>query len=195
MTFSIEKYYKERLKLNIFDLEKLVEQTLKVDYLLEQTFKINNKAYIFGNGGSDGDASHFATELVVKIKHAITPLPVLTLNNSSIVSAISNDLGCEHVYSRQIAAYLNKDDVAIGISTSGKSKNILEAISKANQKGGITIGLTGNSGILMEIVHYKIEVPSDETQYIQEAHRIILHAMALDIYERFKTSPKSERSD
>ncbi|MDO8578789.1 MAG: D-sedoheptulose 7-phosphate isomerase [Dehalococcoidales bacterium] len=145
--------------------------------LIIAAIKNGGKVIIFGNGGSAADAQHIAGELVGKFKMERQALPAIALNtNTSIVTALANDYGYETVFRRQIEALGNKKDIVIGISTSGNSPSVIEAIKAAKKLGAKTIGLTGGSGgQLAKAADFTIIVPSDNTPRIQEAHITIGH--------------------
>lgn len=131
-----------------------------------------NKVLIFGNGGSAGDAQHIAGELVGRFFKERAALPCIALHaNSSIVTAIANDYGYDVVFKRQVEANLKRGDVVIGISTSGNSQNVLQALEYANEHGGITIGFTGENKCKMDdISNIVLKIPSNSTPRIQEGH-------------------------
>lgn len=137
------------------------------------------KAIFFGNGGSAADAQRLAAEFVGRYLRQRAPLPALALNaNSSAVTAIVNDYGYEEVFARQLEALAAPGDVAIAISTSGKSPSVVEAVMCARRLGLFIIALTGASGgRLRGIVDALIAVPSDETPRIQECHVLLGHAL------------------
>jgi len=147
---------------------------------LIQTFRQGNKVLLFGNGGSANDAQHIATELVGRFAFDRPALPALSLAESlSSVTAIANDHGFEQVFSRQIEALARPGDIAIAISTSGNSPNVLHGVAAANKLGILTIGMTGRSGgKLRSIVKECICVPSDDTPRIQECHTLIGHILS-----------------
>ena len=130
------------------------------------------KLFFFGNGGSAADAQHLATELTVRFKTNRRALAALALTtDTSALTAIGNDLGFEHLFSRQIEALGQEGDLAIGISTSGKSPNILKGFEEARKKKLITVALTGEKGKrLSEKVDILLPVPSLTTARIQEMH-------------------------
>jgi D-sedoheptulose 7-phosphate isomerase len=138
-----------------------------------------HKAIFFGNGGSAADAQHLAAEFVGRYLRERKPLPALALNaNSSALTAIGNDYGYQEVFARQLEGLGAVGDVAVGISTSGNSPSVIEAIARARSMGIFTIGLTGSSGgQLGEVVDVLIAVPSDETPRIQECHILVGHAL------------------
>jgi D-sedoheptulose 7-phosphate isomerase len=135
-------------------------------------YKNKKKVVLFGNGGSAADAQHIAAELVGKYKLIRDPLPALALStNTSILTACGNDYGYETVFSKQVQAIVEKDDIVIGISTSGTSPNVLLAISAAKEKGAKTVGFTGADKTgLGEAVNIWLGVPSKDTPRIQESH-------------------------
>lgn len=144
------------------------------------TYRQGNKVLLFGNGGSANDAQHIATELVGRFAFNRPALPAISLAESlSSVTAISNDSGFEQVFSRQVEAFGRPGDIAIAISTSGNSPNVLHGVTAANKADLITIGLTGRSGgKLRSIVKECICVPSDETPRIQECHTLVGHILS-----------------
>jgi len=156
----------------------LAAMTKAADCLIS-AYSAGRKAVFFGNGGSAADAQHLAAEFVGRYLRERPPLPALALNaNSSAVTAISNDYGYVEVFARQLAALAVAGDVAVGISTSGNSPNVIEALRVARKLGLSTIGLTGASGGNMhEVVDVLIAAPSKETPRIQECHILIGHAL------------------
>lgn len=137
------------------------------------------KLLIFGNGGSAADSQHIAAELVGRFKIERKPLPAIALTtNSSALTAIANDYGYDASFSRQVEALGVKGDIALGISTSGNSKNVIEALNKAKLLGIKTIGLTGkNGGKIKGIADVSINVASNDTPNIQESHIMIGHIL------------------
>ena len=139
----------------------------------------NHGIFFLGNGGSAADAQHMAAELVGlfghNIKRAALPATALT-TNSSILTAVSNDISFDKVFSRQVEAFVKKGDVVVGISTSGRSKNIIESIKLAKKKGAITVALTGkNKNPLSKIADVSMHAPSNNTQRVQECHITLGH--------------------
>lgn len=157
----------------------------KVSEVLVSALKQGNKALLFGNGGSAADAQHIAAELVGRFAFDRPALPALALSvNSSCVTAIGNDYGFDKVFSRQLEGLARPGDIAIGISTSGNSLNVLHAMSTARKMGLRTIALTGSTGgNLRSSVDHCICVPSNETPRIQECHILIGHIIA-ELVER-----------
>lgn len=147
------------------------------------SLKAGHKIFIFGNGGSAAQAQHFAAEMVNKffIERAALPAISLTTDTSALTS-ISNDTTFDLVFSRQIEALSERGDVAVGLSTSGNSPNVITAISVAKEKGMITVALTGNGGgKLSSLADYLLDVPSESVPRIQEVHLFLLHLLAQQI--------------
>ncbi len=137
------------------------------------------KMVIFGNGGSAADAQHIAGELVGRFKMERKALPALSLTvNTSVLSAIANDYSYDMVFARQVEAQCVEGDVAIGISTSGRSRNVIRAFETAKRMGVGTIGMTGLNGFPDGVADVQIKVPSSSTQRIQECHILIGHILS-----------------
>ena len=147
--------------------------------LLIETLRGESQVLAFGNGGSASDAQHFATELAGRFDRERPALPALALTaNSSDLTAIGNDYGFDRVFARLIEAHGRPGDLAVGISTSGNSSNVLEAVSESRARGLRSIGLVGKGGgKLAGMVDVPIVVPSDVTARIQEVHITVLHVL------------------
>ncbi len=158
----------------------LIATVGKVAQALIDAFESGHKVVLFGNGGSAADAQHIAAEFVGRFAFDRPALPALALSvNTSCVTAIGNDYGFDLVFARQIEALAQRGDMAIGISTSGRSANVVRAMSTAKKLGLHTVGLMGSSrGPLAEAVDYCICAPSTETPRIQECHILIGHIIA-----------------
>jgi D-sedoheptulose 7-phosphate isomerase len=143
------------------------------------------KVLAFGNGGSAADATHFAAELVGRYLLERDGLPAISLSdNASALTAISNDYGYERVFARQVEALGRPGDVALGISTSGRSANVLEALTAARTGGLATVALTGgDGGSMREAADVCIAVPSAETPRVQEGHTLVAHILC-ELVER-----------
>ena len=159
---------------------------------LIHAFERGNKVLLFGNGGSATDAQHIAAELVGRFAFDRPALPALSLaTNLSAVTAIANDHGFPRVFSRQIEAFGRPGDVAIAISTSGNSPNVLHALALAKKMRMHTAALTGRSGgKLKSIVDVCLRVPSDDTPRIQECHILLGHILS-EIVERELFAPRA----
>lgn len=149
---------------------------ISVDIMCK-AFESGNRVMFCGNGGSAADAQHLAAELSGRFYKNRKALPSDALHcNTSYLTAVANDYSYDMIYSRLVDGTMNSGDVLVGLSTSGDSKNIINAFRVANQKEIITIGLTGNSGGKMGILsNCLINVPSTDTPRIQEAHIMIGH--------------------
>jgi D-sedoheptulose 7-phosphate isomerase len=172
-------------KKSLLSTPDVVMTVVRVSEILINALKQGNKALLFGNGGSAADAQHIAAELVGRFAFDRPALPALALSvNTSCVTAIGNDYGFDQVFSRQLEALARPGDIAIGISTSGNSANVLRAMSTAKKMELHTIALTGcTGGNLRSTVDYCICVPSNETPRIQECHILIGHIIS-ELVER-----------
>jgi glucokinase len=158
-------------------LRSMVNQITASGQSIIQALKGGHKVLVFGNGGSAAAAQHLAGELAGRYKAERQSLPCVALTaDSSLVTCIGNDYGFEHVFSRQIQALAQPDDIAIGITTSGRSKNVLAGLQAAQDRGLVTIALTGQSGLQGISCDFVLGVPSEITARIQEEHDAILHA-------------------
>jgi len=155
----------------------IVNNIKSVIEVVTAAFLQKNRIYFCGNGGSAADAQHLAAEFSGKFYLDRTPLPSEALHcNSSFLTAVANDYGYDNVYSRLLKGIGNKGDVLIGISTSGNSKNIINAFEYANENDITTISLTGeNGGKIASLSKIAIRVPSNDTPRIQESHILIGH--------------------
>ena len=152
--------------------EQLREPFLKVVAASVAAIKAGRKIFFFGNGGSAADAQHLATELTIRYKKDRAPIAAIALTtDSSALTAAGNDMGFEHIFARQLAALGQRGDVAIGITTSGRSPNILKAFETARQLGIATIAFTGGTGgSILPLSDHALIVPSTVTARIQEMH-------------------------
>ena len=158
-------------------LESQVCLISQIGELLISALSSGKQLFLCGNGGSAADAQHIAAELVARFKKERRGLPATALTtDTSVLTAIGNDYGYELVFSRQIEALARKDDVLVGISTSGYSPNVVEAVKVAGTLGVKTVGLTGGTGgVLKTLCDEVLVVPSDVTARIQEAHILVGH--------------------
>ncbi len=164
------------LRLSMIDQADLVHQ---IAQMLETCLRSGKKIMLFGNGGSAADAQHIAAELMGKFYLHRSPLSVMSLTtNTSVLTAVSNDYGYDQVFSRQVEAWAQSGDVVIGISTSGKSQNVLDAFRVARLKEAVTIGFCGQDDKQMaELTDICLSVPSKDTPRIQEIHLAIGHIL------------------
>lgn len=142
-------------------------------------YRKGGRLYIAGNGGSAADSQHLAAEFVSKLARDRNPLPAEALTtDSSILTAIGNDYGFEHVFSRQLSAKLQSNDVFLGITTSGQSPNILKALQECRAKGIKTIVFTGrDGGKTKNLADYCLITPGEMTSTIQELHILLAHTL------------------
>lgn len=172
------------------DVIELIEQRLAdkiglaVDMLVD-TLQNGRKLLIMGNGGSAADAQHFAAEIQGRFKMERRGLPAIALTtDTSILTAIGNDYGFQHIFRRQVEALAKEGDIAIGISTSGSSENVLAALVCARELGCRTIGLLGrDGGTISQVADLHLTVPSHDTPRVQEGHITIIHIMC-DLTEK-----------
>jgi len=187
----INKYISNQVKKSIdvkqklLDNQELMALVQNVALKCVVIYRNDKKTLIAGNGGSAADAQHIAGEFVSKFYFDRPGLASIALTtDTSIITAIGNDYGYEKLFSRQVQANGVKGDMFIGISTSGNSANVVEALKECKEKGIITVGLTGASGGKMaELCDYCIKVPSDETPRVQEAHILIGHIICAVVEE------------
>jgi len=172
-------------KQKILNDETFLKEIADVITASVAVYKAKKKILIAGNGGSAADAQHFAAELVGRYGFDRPSLPALALTtDTSNLTAIGNDYGYDHVFSRQLEGMGVEGDLFIGISTSGNSQNILNAFTSAKAKGITTVALTGRDGGKMaKVADYTLIVPSDATPRIQESHLLIEH-MICDAIEK-----------
>lgn len=162
------------------------QKILDVAQLMIRAFHEGRKVLLFGNGGSATDASHLAAEFVGRYRRDRTPLPAIALTTDmATLTCIANDYDFHEIFARQIEAHGRKGDVAIAISTSGNSLNVLQGAEAAQARGLITIGWTGaTGGKLIDLVDYGFRVPSTVTARIQECHLTMGHVLCELIEER-----------
>ena len=155
-----------------------VTAVVKAAAAIAAALKDGRTVLVFGNGGSAADAQHFAAELVGRYEKDRQAWPAVALTtDTSALTAIGNDYGFERVFARQIEALGRPGDVAIGISTSGNSPNVLRALEAANDRGLVTIALTGRGGEAGRIARLHVRVDDERTARIQEVHATLLHAV------------------
>src|SRR6266487_2491724 len=161
---------------SLFDLDA---QVAKAADLIEESLRAGNKLLVCGNGGSAADASHFATEFVVRFTKDRRALPAICLaSDSGILTAAGNDYGFDEIFARQVAAFGVRGDVLICLTTSGKSKNLIRALEEAKARQLKTIAFLGrDGGSTVGIADIDLLVTSDSTARVQEAHQLLLHVL------------------
>jgi D-sedoheptulose 7-phosphate isomerase len=152
---------------------------------MAESLRGGGRVLAFGNGGSAADAQHLAGELVGRFRRDRAALSAIALTtDSSVVTAIGNDMGYDSVFRRQVEAHGRPGDVAVGITTSGRSPNVVQALQLARERGLVTMGLTGGGGgRLAGAVDYLIDVPHAETARIQEVHVMVVHVLCQIVEE------------
>ena len=155
----------------------LIPIIIKIANIITKALKNDNTIYWFGNGGSAADAQHIAAEFVGKFYKDRDSLPSLAFHtNTSVLTATANDYGYDLVFERQVSSFVEKGDIAIGLSTSGNSPNVIKDLLKAQEKGAITIGFTGQKpNKIEEIADICLKIPSTDTPRIQEGHIAVGH--------------------
>jgi D-sedoheptulose 7-phosphate isomerase len=181
--------YFQRLNevLSKLDYQKIVD----VMQVIEDAYNDSRSIYVFGNGGSGANASHFCEDLakyVLDIGNG-KRLKIFSLtDNTPFILALANDEGYEHIFSKQLQVYADAGDVVIGISGSGNSPNILTAIDYANANSMITIGITGfDGGKLYDMVGYNLHVPCDDMGMCEAVHLTLMHLITRGVVQRLSS--------
>lgn len=166
-------------------LDLLPHKLNNIAEVMLEALKNGKKILICGNGGSAGDSQHFAAELTGRYKRERRALCAIALHaDTSALTAIANDYGYEYVFSRQVEALADSGDIVFGISTSGNSKNVINALESANKIGCLTISLAGRDGGQMSsLCDHSIIIPSNDTARIQEMHILCIHILC-DLIEQ-----------
>ena len=177
MKRAIEKAFRESAEVKLKFLQEYTDRIVKVTDLILSAYRQGHKLLFFGNGGSATDASHLAAELVNRYRRDREGLPAIALTTDmSVITSIGNDSSYNEIFARQVQALGQKGDIAIAISTSGSSPNVLRGVEAAKQKGITTIGFTGGTGgKLVNLVDHAFVVPSKNTARIQETHITLGH--------------------
>ncbi len=175
----IESYLKEGASIRTSTIG-LTKEIVKASEIITESFQRGGKLMTFGNGGSASDAEHIAAEFAGRFAIERGPLPALALTaNSSVVTAIANDYAFGEIFARQVTGYARPDDVVMGISTSGKSINVLRGLAAARVSGVRTIGLTGQGGGMLKYSDVLLAVPSRTASLVQEVHIALGHILCL----------------
>ncbi|MFX1320907.1 MAG: SIS domain-containing protein [Promethearchaeota archaeon] len=163
-----------KVKEGIKELTPLIR---KISEEIIEAYRNKKKVVLFGNGGSAADAQHIAAEFVGKFYKDRASLPSLAFHtNTSVITATANDYGYDLIFERQVSSFVEEGDIAIGLSTSGNSPNVIKGLAKAKEKGAVTIGFTGQKENKIEqIVDYCLKIPSMDTPRIQEGHITVGH--------------------
>ncbi len=174
---DIREQIQESIRLKTY-LQENINVLMVIANEIINSLRKGNKIVVFGNGGSAADAQHIAAELAGRFQIDRNPLPAIALTtDSSVITAIANDYSFEQVFARQVRGLVTEGDVALGISTSGESLNVIRGIEEAKQQGATTIALVGQGGRLASIAQYVLEIPSKHTARIQEVHITAVHVI------------------
>ena len=184
----IEKIFQEHEEVISLVKEQCLDEIEKAAEVCKAALKGGRTIFFCGNGGSAADCQHIAAELVGRFVKERRGLPAVALTtDTSILTAVGNDYGYQRIFSRQVEALVRKEDVVIGLSTSGNSTNVLLALEKARELGAVTIGMTGGDGGKMStLCDISIVIPSQITARIQEAHILIGHTLCQFVDEVFE---------
>jgi D-sedoheptulose 7-phosphate isomerase len=182
LTDRIKEHFEESLSVKMLSMERLTLDLAQATQVMVNSLKLGGKILACGNGGSAGDAQHFAAELVGRFERERMELGAIALTtDSSILTAIGNDYGFDEIFSKQVRAIGKKEDILLGISTSGNSPNVILAIKAAKKMGMRVVAFTGRGGgkikDLLEPEDVHLCVPSERTARIQEAHLLLIHCL------------------
>ena len=182
LTQRVAEHFNESIQTKQQAAQVLAQPTAQAAELLFNTLANDGKFLICGNGGSAADAQHFAAEMTGRFEKERMELAAVALTtDTSALTAIGNDYGFDHVFSKQVRALGRAGDVLVGISTSGNSANVIEAIKAAHQNGMKVIALTGRDGgkiaQMLQEGDVLLNVPYPRTARIQEVHILLIHAM------------------
>jgi D-sedoheptulose 7-phosphate isomerase len=171
--------FTESSRVHALAAESLPEAVAEAAVAVTEALRAGNKVLLCGNGGSAADAQHVAAELAGRLRLERGGLPAIALTvNPSVMTALANDYGYDMVFARQVEALGREGDVLVGISTSGRSPNVVKAFEAARAVGVVTVGLTGrDAGPMAELCDHLIAVPTDDTQRVQEIHIAAGHAI------------------
>ena len=175
------------VKTAVLENSHLLKTILTITDVMVAALKSNRRIYFCGNGGSAADAQHLAAELTGRFYTDRKALAAEALHcNTSYLTAVANDYGFDEIYARMIEGIAQEGDVLVGLSTSGNSKNIINAFEKAKEHHVITISFTGETGgVLKPLSNYCINVPSSDTPRIQETHILIGHIICQLVEEKY----------
>src|SRR3989338_5696527 len=190
MKEAIEKIFKESVQVKEATLKANLPAIIKAVEEITETLKNNGKVLLFGNGGSAADSQHIAAEFIGRFQKERQSLPSIALTtDTSILTALGNDYGFECIFSRQIEGLGRPKDMAIGISTSGRSKNVIAGLKQAKKMGLKTLSLTGCGGNeVAQASDIKLIVPSQVTARIQESHICLAHVICELVEAKFVRS-------
>lgn len=176
-----------QVKEELLHNSEAISKIMEISEIVVDALKNGGKLILFGNGGSASDSQHIAAELIGRFRKDRVAMPAIALTtNTSVLTSLANDYGYEIVFAKQVEALGNKNDVAIGISTSGKAKNVTAAIKQAKKMGLKTVALTGgDGGEIAKLADLSLLVHSSVTARIQEAHITIGHIICEMVEDAF----------
>jgi D-sedoheptulose 7-phosphate isomerase len=194
MKDKILKVFEESIEVKKRFAAENVDTIIEVANVIANAFNKGKKLILFGNGGSATDASHLAAEFINRFQKERPSLPAIALNTDvAVITAIANDYDFSEIFSKQLKSLSDEGDVAIGISTSGNSPNVLKAIDVARKKKLITIAFTGLRGNkFASKAQYAFVVPSDKTPRIQETHITLGHVLCRMVEEILFEAPRKK---
>jgi D-sedoheptulose 7-phosphate isomerase len=176
--------HQQAVRASLTELEATAEA---VGQALVQTLQQGGKALAFGNGGSASQASHFVGELIGRYSRPRRALPALALvADASVVTCISNDFGYGALFERQVEALATTGDLVVGLTTSGRSENVVRGLAAGRRRGARTVAMTGQAGLIGADADFVVRVPSTITASIQEVHLMLLHAWCAMVDEELR---------
>ena len=176
MTIQLREHFSRHIEAVEKSTDALEGPVASARKAIVDALRKGGKILTFGNGGSAAEASHFAEELVGRFRKDRRPFPAICLTaDSGTVTCIANDFGYESLFARQIDAFANSGDVAVEITTSGKSENVNREVRAAHDRGAITVALTGANGLSGAEADHVIAVPAADSAIVQEVHLMIIH--------------------
>jgi D-sedoheptulose 7-phosphate isomerase len=175
---------------DVSEISQVIEKTINV---IIKCLQNKNKIILCGNGGSAADSQHIAAEFIGRFNLERESLPAISLTtDTSIITSIGNDYSFDEIFSRQCESLVLHGDIVIGISTSGNSQNVINALKKSKLKGATTIGVLGNDGgEIKKLVDISMTINSSKTPRIQEAHRTIFHIICDIVEKKIASNEKS----
>ena len=177
-TTAQRSYVKESARvISSIDSEKVG----RIGLMMAERLKRGGKPIVMGNGGSAAEAQHFVAEVMGRFEKERSPMPAIALTtNSSNITAIGNDYSYDEIFARQLKGLCkgSPNDVVVGMSTSGNSKNVVRALEEANSLNLLTVGMVGKKGKIKEMCKEVLEVDSERTSHIQEAHLAMIHMLS-----------------
>ena len=184
LTNAVADHFRGHERVVSASTETLASSAAAAGRAIIESLEGGGKVICFGNGGSATQASHLAQELVGRFRARRRPHPAVSLaSDAATITCIGNDFGYPAVFDRQMTAFAQPGDVAIGLTTSGKSENVISAFVVARAKGAVTVALTGSAGLVGGEADHLIAVPSTDSAHIQEVHLMVVHAWCAAIDE------------